>query len=281
MPLLLHLHNLHLQLHNSLSLPLQLPRSTRIRNKPPSPSPHHFISRYNSSAPKHPHLAFCSKDDTLEESEELELRNKPSPSPVSSDADGVGGESPPPEEEVGSEEKRTRDEKLAPFLKFFKRRDASGEVIEEEEEDEIRDLDENLDEVSSSSTSKVNVEYYDPKAGEFVVGVVVSGNENKLDVNVGADLLGTMLSKEVMPLYKKEMDYLLCDVEKDCEQFCVKGKVGIVKDEIALSGGTGPGRPVVENGTVLFAEVLGRTLSGRPLLSTRRMFRRIAWTRAR
>ncbi|KAF2291084.1 hypothetical protein GH714_019750 [Hevea brasiliensis] len=107
------------------------------------------------------------------------------------------------------------------------------------------------------------------------------GNENKLDVNVGADLLGTMLTKEVLPLYDKEMEYLLCDMDKDSERFMVRGKMGIVKDEAAVSGGAGPGRPVVETGTILFAEVLGRTLSGRPLLSTRRLFRRIAWHRVR
>ncbi|KAH0976315.1 hypothetical protein GBA52_026034 [Prunus armeniaca] len=59
-----------------------------------------------------------------------------------------------------------------------------------------------------------------------------------------------------------------------------RGKMGIVKTE-AVDGGAIPGRPVVETGTVLFAEVLGRTLSGRPLLSTRRLFRRIAWHRVR
>ncbi|CAN1787378.1 Protein PIGMENT DEFECTIVE 338, chloroplastic [Linum perenne] len=192
---------------SSLSLPLQLPRSTRIRNKPP-----HLFSTHNFSAPKHPHLAFCSKDDTLdeksstqlpeiEEIEGLELRDKPSPSPVSVPDGGV--DSPPAPE---CDEKKTKEEKLAPFLNFFKPKSgatASGEAIEEE--DEIRDLDDaELGIESIDQKKKINVEYYDPKSGEFVVGVVVSGNENKLDVNIGADLLGTMLTKEVMPLYRKE-----------------------------------------------------------------------------
>ncbi|XP_075637924.1 protein PIGMENT DEFECTIVE 338, chloroplastic-like [Castanea sativa] len=128
---------------------------------------------------------------------------------------------------------------------------------------------------------KVDIEYYEPKPGDFVVGVVVSGNENKLDVNVGADLLGTMLTKEVLPLYDKEMENLLCDTDKDANEVMVKGKMGIVKNDEALSGRQGLGRPVVEIGIVLFAEVLGRTLSGRPLLSTRRLFRRLAWHRVR
>lgn len=99
-------------------------------------------------------------------------------------------------------------------------------------------------------------------------------------MSVGADLLGTMPTKEVLPLYDKEMDHLLWDVDRDAE-LLVRGKVGIVKNNEALSGERIPGKPVVDPGTVIFAEVLGRTLGGRPLLSTRRLFRRIAWHRVR
>lgn len=157
-----------------------------------------------------------------------------------------------------------------------------------EEKDDVSDENEKEDEKveeekeeEEEENKKVNVEYYEPKPGDFVVGVVVSGNENKLDVNVGADLLGTMLTKEVLPLNGKEMDSLLCDVNKEAENFTVQGKMGIVKNDEVMSGVSVPGRPVVETGTILFAEVLGRTLSGRPLISTRRLFRRIAWHRVR
>lgn len=58
--------------------------------------------------------------------------------------------------------------------------------------------------------------------------------------------------------------------------------MGVVRDEEALSRSEKvEGRPVVTVGTVVFAEVLGRTLSGRPLLSSRRMYRRVAWHRVR
>ncbi|KAG0457766.1 hypothetical protein HPP92_022923 [Vanilla planifolia] len=113
------------------------------------------------------------------------------------------------------------------------------------------------------------------------LGWLFQGNENKLDVNVGADMLGTMLTKDVLPFYDGEMAYLCCDLGKDTKDFMVNGKMGLVKDELAMEGGKVSGRPVVEMGTVLFAEVLGRTLSGRPLLSSRRMFRRVAWHRVR
>ncbi|KAH0889950.1 hypothetical protein HID58_052379 [Brassica napus] len=71
-----------------------------------------------------------------------------------------------------------------------------------------------------------------------------------------ADMLGTMMTNEKVPLYYKEFDYLLCDLNYDAEEFLVHGKMGIVRDDDEY-------------------DVLGRTLSGRPLLSSRRYFRRI------
>ncbi|CAL0316054.1 unnamed protein product [Lupinus luteus] len=231
------------------------------------------------------HFTFCSRDggvdglstDSSQEAiiddvEKLGLLNKPSPVPREIEP-----------------EKPSKDEALAPFLKFFKGSDSIEEKLVEEngelfevpkEKDDVVDENEEGKEVEEES-KKVNVEYYEPKPGDFVVGVVVSGNENKLDINIGADLLGTMLTKEVLPLYGKDLENLLCDLDKDAEDFMVNGKMGIVKNDDALSGVPVSGRPVVETGTILFAEVLGRTLSGRPLLSTRRLFRSVAWHRVR
>lgn len=225
------------------------------------------------------HVSFCSKDEVLtelstthlgeecrneivEEVEELELLDKPFVKNVTNGAVD--------EVEVPEFRKLDEEEVLEPFLKFFKPRDLGEEVYDSEESD-----------FEEEEVEKVSVEYYEPKAGDFVVGVVVSGNENKLDVNIGADLLGTMLKKEVLPLYYRDMEYLLCDTNKDSEDFMVRGKMGVVKNDEAMSGESAPGRPVVEPGTILFAEVLGRTLSGRPLLSTRRLFTRLAWHRVR
>lgn len=252
--------------------------STAIFPLAKSPKPHSNSCKTLCFAVKLPkfrrtHVPLCTKNgvfeefkDTLspkgpeheEESEELELLNKPSPKQVNNGS----------VEEIEEDElkKPDKDEILEPFYKFFR------PFEEEMNQNQSSTEDEN---------EKVSVEYYEPKSGDLVVGVVVSGNENKLDVNVGADLLGTMLTKDVLPLYDKEMDYLLCDVEKDAEEFLVRGKMGIVWNDEAISGEPMPGKPVVEPGTILFAEVLGRTLGGRPLLSTRRLFRRIAWHRVR
>jgi small subunit ribosomal protein S1 len=120
---------------------------------------------------------------------------------------------------------------------------------------------------------------YDPKPGDFAVGVVVSGTEARLDVAVGADNLATLLAKELLPLDRDGGDL--------AERAAAPrpGSVGVVAgpavDEEAARKHTRGSRALVAPGTVVFAEVLGRTLSGRPLLSARRLFRRLAWHRAR
>ncbi|KAK1371411.1 30s ribosomal protein s1, chloroplastic [Heracleum sosnowskyi] len=246
----------------------------------------YFVTKYAISRPTH--VSFCSKGEILEDFttthlskylnfdrngvvEELELQNKPSPMPVIDEVVVEVEEEP---------KKLDRDEVLEPFLRFFKPRD-TGEKVSDLDELEVSSEESESDEVEEEG-DVVGFECYDPKPGDFVVGVVVSGNENKIDVNIGADVLGIMLKKDVLPLFDKELDYLLCDIEKDADDFMVKGRMGIVKNEDLGSGEiVGPGRPVVEPGTLLFAEVLGRTLSGKPLISTRRYFRRLAWHRVR
>nr|CAB3473423.1 unnamed protein product [Digitaria exilis] len=120
---------------------------------------------------------------------------------------------------------------------------------------------------------------YDPKPGDFVVGVVVSGTEARLDVAVGADNLATLLAKELLPLDRGGGD-LAARVAPPRP-----GSVGVVAgpavDGEAVRKHNRGSRALVAPGTVVFAEVLGRTLSGRPLLSARRLFRRLAWYRAR
>ncbi|KAF3972980.1 hypothetical protein CMV_003559 [Castanea mollissima] len=292
--------NVTFTIHNNKVFPFSFPFPFPSNpTKCPAPKPSKFqtfstvgsliFSKNNFPICGGTHVAFCYRNEVFDgfssiqlpqkppsnstnDDEELELLNKPSPFPIDNYLDS---------ESDKVSEKPDKDEALAPFLKFFKGGD-SEEEMKEADEGGVLVLEEKSDvDGRNEEGKKVDVEYYEPKPGDFVVGVVVSGNENKLDVNVGADLLGTMLTKEVLPLYDKEMENLLCDTDKDANEVMVKGKMGIVKNDEALSGRQGLGRPVVEIGTVLFAEVLGRTLSGRPLLSTRRLFRRLAWHRVR
>lgn len=227
---------------------------------------HHHPSCCNSF----PHLPFkppLFKNKNLaithctqnQENELGGLLGKPSPMPIVVNIPETNTTNKPPHTD-------NKDEALEPFYKFFR---DEAKTKTDSEEDVISVVD-------AADEHIVSVEYYDPQPGDFVVGVVVSGNEYKLDVNIGADLLATMLTKEVLPLYDKELDSLLSDFDK-----MVQGKMGIIRNDEALSDGPMPGQPVVEHGTVLFAQVLGRTLSGRPLISTRRLFRRLAWHRVR
>ncbi|KAL1357779.1 hypothetical protein HN51_009651 [Arachis hypogaea] len=197
-----------------------------------------------------------------QEHAKLELRNKPSTTAKN-------------EVFMESERGSTEDEGLSPFLKFFKE---NGSVEEREENDGLLEVSKERDDMvdESEEVKKDNAEYYEPKPGDFVIGVVVSGTESKLNVNVGAELLATMLTKEVLPLNTREMEHLLFDLEKDEQNFNVQGRMGILKNEDAING-----IPVAQVGTVVFAEVLGRTLTDRALLSSRRLFRRIAWHRLR
>ncbi|MFS7982884.1 putative S1 domain, nucleic acid-binding, RNA-binding domain, S1 [Helianthus anomalus] len=267
MSLLLHHHQCCKSFPPFITLTNRLATSTPNLPKPLKSL--HFSTKY--SIFRNTHVLNCSNNELIDEftnthqpknqENELGLLGKPSPMPVSV---------PPPTEIEYN--KPDKDEALEPFYKFFrdgKETSDSEDVIEDVLVDEQED------------NKMVSVEYYDPQPGDFVVGVVVSGNDYKLDVNIGADLLATMLTKEVLPLYDKELNSLLCDFESNGEEFMVNGKMGIVRNEAALSGGPMVGQPVVEHGTVLFAEVLGRTLSGRPLISTRRLFRKLAWHRVR
>eukprot|EP01018_Ginkgo_biloba_P026873 Gb_23363 [translate_table: standard] len=203
-------------------------------------------------------------------------RETPKPTLRSSELELLGKPTAVVSNEVQEDLNHGDDETVAPYIEFFSSTPAS--------EDDGLDEWEFSKEVGSNEQG-VDVEFYDPQVGDLVVGVVVSGNANRIDVNIGSDLLATMLSKEVLPLYDAEMEQILCDVprEKNAEMknSFATGKVGIVKEDEALSPGPGLGRPVVDAGTVLCAEVLGRTLSGKPLLSLRRVTRRIAWHRVR
>ncbi|CAN6359352.1 unnamed protein product [Urochloa humidicola] len=105
-----------------------------------------------------------------------------------------------------------------------------------------------------------------------------------------------MLAKEAVPVPGEEFGYLACDVgsERAAAEFAAEGRVGVVvrlrqdgggeEDGVLASGRNGKEKgaaAVTGVGAVVFAEVLGRTLGGRPLLSARRLFRRVAWHRVR
>ncbi|KAK7380551.1 hypothetical protein VNO78_33064 [Psophocarpus tetragonolobus] len=246
--------------------------------KLPPPTPQKFCPFTNKFAILGATHLFCSRneefvvDDGILDLETLELLDKPVPM-----ENGSSSEIDVSTEKGSSEEEGLA---LAPFLKLLN--GSNDLVVQEKESGGVLEGSKGRDYVGDEGgeDEKICGGYYEPKPGDFVVGVVVSGDENKLNVNVGSELPGTMLTKEVLPLYSKEMDHLLCDVNKAEDMVMFEGRMGIVKND-AMNGVPVPGGTVVELGTILFAEVMGRTLAGRPLLSTRRLFRRIAWHRLR
>lgn len=144
---------------------------------------------------------------------------------------------------------------------------------------------------------KEELEYYNPKVGDVVIGVVVSGNVNRLDINIGSAVLARMHLNEVLPNNQSHMDRIMCELPTDsstgansaavatddngCSLFG-QGMMGILKEKRAMADGwTRTGGSFIEEGTILYAQVLGRTLSGEPLLSSRRFARRVAWQRVR
>lgn len=136
---------------------------------------------------------------------------------------------------------------------------------------------------TNNSEEQEEVEYFVPKVGDYVVGVVVSGNHSKLDIDIGAENLGHMFVKEAIPLDKSDLDEIswkLPDVDSlDCSSLIPPcGQPLVMHDDEVLSMGVQAPLPV-DLGTILTMEVMGETMSGRPLLSARSVTRKIAWQR--
>ncbi|KAL5202833.1 hypothetical protein ABZP36_013785 [Zizania latifolia] len=217
-------------------------------------------------------LHASSSSSNSREGDELNLLEKSFPSPSAieehSEAD------PEPTLALSTEEVPV------PFLKFLQVKSAQpdkdaamdGRCMEE-------DADEGEEEERArAGTSGSGVIYYDPKPRNLAVGVVVNGDGRTLDIDVST-------GGKTMMMMPKEA----CNVSsKDAIQFTTEGKVGVVvsgeEGQGEMTGGRnrkGKGSPVLGIGTVVFVEVLSRTLRGRPLLSTRRLFQRIAWHKVR
>ncbi|TVU20460.1 hypothetical protein EJB05_36668, partial [Eragrostis curvula] len=266
------------------------PRSRRAKHHKVPAASHLLCSRRPAA---HPPLHASPSDNGSgwSGSEDIHLLEKPSPSPpVEEDAEGEAEPEPAPV--------LSTEEALAPFLRFFQVKssdsgeDASAAYAERRVESGTEE------EVAAARRHGTpsggrGVRYYDPKPGDFVAGVVVRSDGRTLDVDVGAGgEPALMLAKEAVPASGDEFGYLACDVASErAGEFAAEGRVGVAVrkvgggngDEEPTGGRNGKekGAPVVAVGTIVFTEVLGRTLGGRPLLSARRLFRRVAWHRVR
>ncbi|KAH9549591.1 hypothetical protein CY35_10G028200 [Sphagnum magellanicum] len=128
------------------------------------------------------------------------------------------------------------------------------------------------------------LEYYIPKVGDQVMGVVVSGNHSKLDIAIGAERLGHMFVSEMFPLDKRDLAENMWEMPEG-DSLATSGvapplgQALTVKDEEVLSMGGVDTHLPVEVGTILTMDVKGQMASGAALLSARSVARRNAWNR--
>ncbi|GLJ12562.1 hypothetical protein SUGI_0193550 [Cryptomeria japonica] len=130
--------------------------------------------------------------------------------------------------------------------------------------------------------------------GDLVVGVVVSCNDNKFKINIGSESLASMYLGELLPINQSETAQISCELPANInvegasessssyssavngyyDRFA-NGRMGILTNKIAAT------KSVIEEGTLIYAEVLGRSFNGETLLSSRLFARKIAWQRLR
>jgi small subunit ribosomal protein S1 len=125
-----------------------------------------------------------------------------------------------------------------------------------------------------------DLDYYVPVLGHRVVGVIVSGNYAKLDVDIGAAKLGHLHVRDLLPLDKLdilESEWVLPD-DGGGPGTPSLGRPHVVYDEEVYNF-EAPEPLVVDIGTVLEMEVVGQTVSGNPLLSARKAAQRLQWDR--
>lgn len=125
-----------------------------------------------------------------------------------------------------------------------------------------------------------DLEYYVPALGHRVVGVVVSGNYAKLEIDIGAAKLGHLHVRDLLPLDKvdiRESEWILPD-DGGGSGTPPLGRPHVVYDAEVYSF-EDPEPLVVDTGTVLEMEVVGQTVSGNPLLSARKSAQRLQWDR--
>lgn len=124
---------------------------------------------------------------------------------------------------------------------------------------------------------------YVPVPGDRVLGVVVSGNNGMLDVDIGAAKLGHLHVQDLLPRYEFdvfERKYVLpadATIGRSSGTPSL-GLAQVVYDEQVYC--YGPPLPlVVDVGSVLELEVVELTANGNPLLSARKAAQRLQWSR--
>ncbi|KAG5087915.1 hypothetical protein JHK86_000527 [Glycine max] len=163
----------------------------------------------------------------IQELETLELLDKPSLVPIKNESFS--------EIDVHSENVCIEEDVLAPFLKFFK--GSSDSVVEEEEVGGVLEGSKERGDESEEAKKTSWLISWDCSRDRCFCGFRTSGLEKN-------QLPGTMLTKEVFPLFSKEMEHLLCDVNNVEECSTIQGKIGILKNDDAINGIKQLGEPI-------------------------------------
>jgi hypothetical protein len=129
------------------------------------------------------------------------------------------------------------------------------------------------------------LECYVPEIGHRVLGVVVSGSRTKFDVDIGAAKLGELKVSKLFPLdrFQVKHDKWIFPDEVDVRETFSKpphGRPCMVYDEEVFAY-EDPALFLIDIGTVLELIVIGKSVSGNPILSARKAAERIAWDRVK
>lgn len=120
--------------------------------------------------------------------------------------------------------------------------------------------------------------YYEPREGDLILGAVMFMNDQKVDLEIGAELSALMPLRDLQPR-SQNVEKMFFEIPSSEDSFNVPlGASLLVTDKMDFDGP--PGNGAVDIGTVVLAEVTGRTIiDGRAILSCKSPAQRLAWCR--
>ncbi|MCO5583673.1 hypothetical protein L7F22_037586 [Adiantum nelumboides] len=120
-------------------------------------------------------------------------------------------------------------------------------------------------------------QFYVPQKGDLVLGAVTFINDQKVDLEIGAELSALMPLRDLQPLLQHD-DSLFFEVSSEGTCSVPFGESLLLKGKSALNNSFENG--VFVTGTILVAEVIGKTIiDGRAILSCKSAAHKFAWHR--
>lgn len=130
--------------------------------------------------------------------------------------------------------------------------------------------------VSFKETLQPMSQFYVPQEGDLVLGAVTLINDQKVDLEIGAELSALMPLRDLQPLLQ-HTGSMYFEISNEDGLSVPLGESLLVKDD-ALSSCSCSG--MVDIGTIVVAEVIGKTIiDGRAILSCKSAAQKLAWHR--